>query len=161
MEWQSKAKFLINLTFYLSICAIVYISSKFLLNYLLPFVIAAIIAYSVQKPAQKISLKLNLKKNIVAALLSAFLFFIAAAVIIFTAYKLITLMSVALNEKSYLEKYIKSLIEEKEQYVIELNGFNKILESGETYLNSILHEIRDLKIKIKKLKVKIDMEMDD
>ena len=66
-----------------------------------------------------------------------------------------------LNEKSYLEKYIKSLIEEKEQYVIELNGFNKILESGETYLNSILHEIKDLKIKIKKLKVKIDMEMDD
>ncbi len=66
-----------------------------------------------------------------------------------------------LNEKSYLEKMIKLLNQEKEEYYSELEGFNRTLESGETYFKSLEEDIKRLNKLSKKLMIKNEMSPSD
>lgn len=66
-----------------------------------------------------------------------------------------------LNEKSYLEKMNKLLAQEKEEYYSELEGFNRTLESGETYFKSLEEDIKRLNKLSKKLMVKNEMKPSD
>ena len=66
-----------------------------------------------------------------------------------------------LNEKGYLEKMIKLLNQEKDEYYSELEGFNRILESGETYFNSLKEDIRKFNKLAKKLMIKNEMKPSD
>ncbi len=63
-----------------------------------------------------------------------------------------------LNEKNYLEKTIKQLNQEKEEYYAELEAFNRILESGETYFKSVEEDINRLNCLLKKLMIKNEIK---
>ena len=62
------------------------------------------------------------------------------------------------NEKSYLEKMIKLLNQERDEYSTELEGFNRVLESGYTYFNSLENELNKLNKLAKKLMIKNEMK---
>ena len=66
-----------------------------------------------------------------------------------------------LNEKSYLEKMIKLLNQEKEEYYSELEGFNRTLESGETYFKSLEEDVKKLNKLAKKFMVKNEIKPTD
>ena len=66
-----------------------------------------------------------------------------------------------LNEKSYLEKMIKLLNQEKEEHFSELEGFNRTLESGETYFKSLEEDVKRLNKLAKKFMVKNEMKPTD
>ena len=66
-----------------------------------------------------------------------------------------------LNEKSYLEKMIKLLNQEKEEHYSELEGFNRTLESGETYFKSLEEDVKRLNKLAKKLMVKNEIKPTD
>ena len=66
-----------------------------------------------------------------------------------------------LNEKSYLEKMIKLLNQEKEEYYSELEGFNRTLESGETYFKSLEEDVKRLNKLAKKFMVKNEIKPTD
>ena len=66
-----------------------------------------------------------------------------------------------LNEKSYLEKMIKLLNQEKEEHYSELEGFNRTLESGETYFKSLEEDVKRLNKLAKKFMVKNEIKPTD
>ena len=66
-----------------------------------------------------------------------------------------------LNEKSYLEKMIKLLNQEKDEYYSELEGFNRVLESGETYFKSLEDDVKRLNKLAKKFMIKNEMRYSD
>lgn len=90
MEYQSKIRFLVNLSFTATIGLIIYISGKFLLDYLFPFVISAIIAWWVQRPARVISSRLRVKTGSCAAVISGVIFLAVAAIITVAVFGLIS-----------------------------------------------------------------------
>ncbi len=65
------------------------------------------------------------------------------------------------NEKSYLEKMIKLLNQEKDEYTTELEGFSRVLESGDAYFKSLENEIKKLNKLAKKLMIKNEMKPSD
>lgn len=79
MEQQERKTFLINLIYFLTVAALIFIVCRFMLEYLMPFIIGAVIAWAVQKPSVFISGKLRLKSSLCAAVLAAAVFIAAAA----------------------------------------------------------------------------------
>lgn len=63
---ETKKNFLIDLAFFLTIAAIIYVAFKFLAVYLFPFVIGLVITVIVQKPANFVSKHLKINKGICA-----------------------------------------------------------------------------------------------
>lgn len=149
MEYQSKLKFLINLGFYFSVAAIIFVCGKFLLGYFLPVIIASIIAVAVQKPAGKIATKVKLKKGICAAALSAFLFALFAFLVCFLFYKSASKAGGMLNELNGIADYISLMFENIELNLKEfLNRFppqfsNMINKMGTNLLDSLIKAVTD------------------
>lgn len=98
MGEQAKKDFLINLLYFLSVAAIIFIVCRFLLKYLMPFVIGGVIAWAVQKPADFLSRKTKIRRSLCAGFTAAAVFFAAAAVTVFGGYKLISSAGGLLNE---------------------------------------------------------------
>ena len=63
---ETKKNFLIDLAFFITVAAIIYVVFKFLAVYLFPFVIGLVITIFVQRPAEFISKHLKIKKGICA-----------------------------------------------------------------------------------------------
>lgn len=80
---QAKKSFIINVIFLSFWIAIFIIATKFLLGYMLPFVIAVCVATAMQKPAKSMEKLTRIPKGICATVLSAVLYILLAAGIIF------------------------------------------------------------------------------
>lgn len=118
MEEQAKKRFIINVIF-LSIWGILILfAGRFILKYLFPFVLAFCVAALMQKPAEKISQKTTLKKGTVAAVLSAALYLVVAAVTVFSVLKAF----------KFSGKAVASLGEIGESASYMLTRFEKILD---------------------------------
>lgn len=115
MEQEAKKHFLINLLYYLTVAALIYILCRFLLKYLMPFVIGASIAWAVQKPAKLLSRKTKIKRSVCAGVTAAAVFLAAAALCAFLGYRLISAAGGFFNELSgraeEISGYINSLCE--------------------------------------------------
>lgn len=113
MEQEAKKNFLINLLYYLTVAAMIYIPCRFLLKYLMPFVIGAAVALAVQKPAAFLSRKTKIKRSVCAGVTAAAFFLAAAALCALLGYRLISAAAGLLNELSgraeEISGYINSL----------------------------------------------------
>lgn len=78
---ESKKNFLIDLLFFITVAAIIYVVFRFLAAYLLPFVIGLIIAALVQKPSRFISKHTRVPKGICSVLFVLLTFVIVVALI--------------------------------------------------------------------------------
>lgn len=87
MEIENKKNFLIKFLYLVVIGTLIFVASKFLINYLLPFIVAIIIAYLMQRPASFFSKKLKFSKGIIAAIFSVSVYFIVAFAVVFIIYK--------------------------------------------------------------------------
>lgn len=76
-----KLNFIINVVFYVTVAAIAYLFSKFLLIYLFPFLIGLFVTVAVQCPANYVSGKINLKKGYCALILVVLSYLLLIAVI--------------------------------------------------------------------------------
>lgn len=124
MEQEAKKSFLINLLYYLTVAALIYILCRFLLKYLMPFVIGALIAWAVQRPAAFLSRKTKIKRSVCAGVTAAAVFIGAAALIAFLGYRLISAAGGLLNDlsarASELSGYINSLRDALDSFIEKL-----------------------------------------
>ena len=92
METENKKNFLVNFFYFIVIGTLIFLASKFLINYLLPFIVALIIAFSMQKPACFFSGKIKMKKGIIAAIFSVSVYFVVAFAVVFLIYKAVAFL---------------------------------------------------------------------
>ena len=121
MEQQSKIRFLVNLSYALSVGLIIYFCAKFLVGYFLPFVVASVIAWSVQKPAKKIADKTKIKRGACAVFLSLIIFIITASFIFFSMYKGLTFIGETLNKIPEIIDTISGLFEDLKERLVNFN----------------------------------------
>ncbi len=88
MESENKKNFLINFLYSVVIGTLIFLISRFLINYLLPFIVAGIIAFLIQRPAYFFSKKIRIKKGIIAAIFSVLVYLTVALAAVFLIYKL-------------------------------------------------------------------------
>lgn len=100
MEQEAKKKAIINIVFAFLIGLLIYISGNFLIGYLLPFIIAFIISCAVQSLARKISSKLNINTGLCAAILAVMCYLIAAALLFWIFYGVVT------GARNYLNTFL-------------------------------------------------------
>lgn len=142
MEKQAKKNFIINVIFIGIWGIIIIFTGRFLLKYLFPFILAFFVAALMQKPAEKITQKIKLKKGTVAAVLSAVLYLLAAALIIFLSLKIFKLSGKAVSNLGQITQSASGLIEKLERV---LDGIIKDISpdsgmSGEQILSQFLEE---------------------
>lgn len=87
MEQQSRKNFLINILYFVTVGAIIFVVYKFLLRYLMPFIVGGIVALLVQKPAKLISEKIRVKHTAVAGALSLMVFIGIAILVVLIFFK--------------------------------------------------------------------------
>lgn len=121
MEQQSKIRFLVNLSYALSVGLIIYFCAKFLLGYFLPFVVASVIAWFVQKPAKKIADKTKLKRGACAVFLSLIIFIITASLIFFALYKGVGFIGETLNKTPEIIDKISGFFEDIKERLVNFN----------------------------------------
>ena len=83
----SKKNFIIDFVFTSIIFGLFFIIGRFTLEYLTPFVLAVFVAYFVQKPASALEKKLGISKGMCAMMLSAALYLLSVALIVFILYR--------------------------------------------------------------------------
>lgn len=88
MEQEARKNFLINVLYFLTIAAGIFILCRFLFRYLLPFAVGAVIAWLVQKPADFLAERLPVKRSLCAAAMALLLFLLAAVLLVFAGFKL-------------------------------------------------------------------------
>ncbi len=114
MGEQAKKSFIINVLFIGLWLGIIMLAGKFLLKYLFPFVLAVLVAMLMQKPAKLLSKKIRLKKGTCAALLSAILYVLVAAVSILAVARLFSITGRAISSVS--DTRVRSVVESAEGY---------------------------------------------
>src|SRR5690554_6323662 len=82
MSLERRKNFIINLSYYLLIAAIIYIVIKYLLGLLTPFIIGFLVAFGLQSSIKFLAKKLRLAKKFVAVIL-VLLFYIVIGSLVF------------------------------------------------------------------------------
>ncbi len=101
MELQAKKRFIINVIFTGLVLGLVIFAGKFIFEYLFPFVLAIAVAALMQKPAMLISAKTGIKKGYIAAVLSAILYILLAALLVFASVKIFSFSGKAVTAISH------------------------------------------------------------
>jgi len=114
VEQNDKKNFLINFTFTIIICAVIFVIGKFTLQYLTPFVLAVIIAYFMQRPARFIEKNLKISKSISAAILAAGVYILVAAIFLFLLYRLFAFSGTLVESLPEFISYVSGVTEKLE-----------------------------------------------
>lgn len=124
---EAKKNFLIDLLFFLTIAAIIYIVFKFLAGYLLPFVIGLIIAALVQTPTRFVSKHTKVPKGICSVILVLLSFGIVASLISLLVYfvytigaKIASTLPFIINEISETWDIISTVVND---IMVDMPGF--------------------------------------
>ena len=146
MEKGQKVIFLLNVIFYLTVAAILFISFRILTVYLFPFIIGTVITVMIQKPAGWVSERLKIKKGICALVLLLLCYVLIISGVFCGAIKLIGYISELFDKYGYmleefttgLNLWFNNLSEHLPQSVINalLSGADNILKSISTYISS-------------------------
>ena len=107
MEIESKKRFLINFLYIFVIGGITVVLCRFLLGGMLPFLFSIIIAALSQRPARFLSEKTKLSKKFCAVFLSAAIYIIFAAALIFILWKIIVSSACIID---YLPHFFEKLV---------------------------------------------------
>lgn len=154
MSEQSKSKFLINVSFYAVIVALVYFSGNFLIKYFLPIVIAAVVAYFIQKPARQLSQKIKIKENVLAAILAFVVFMLAAVLLCSLIFALIASSKDIINNLKGFSTVLENFLARLEVLLSRmLSGFSpetagiigdSVLTAGQNVLTALLNGISNV-----------------
>lgn len=77
---ETKKNFLIDLAFFVTVAALIFIAIRFLAIYMLPFVIGLAITFLVQKPANQLSQRLKMKKGVCAVIMVILSYAVVSAI---------------------------------------------------------------------------------
>lgn len=150
---NAKRNFIIN-TIYYSLWILIFLSiGRLLTKYILPFGIAVIVASLMQRPAKLLSKKTRLKKGICSVFLSATVYIILAAFLVFVILKVFSFTGVIIKSLSGFSDAASSLFENMQGLFEGLLGnvseevkntadkiFQGILENSVLKLSSLLSD---------------------
>lgn len=135
---DNKKVFLLNFSFTIIVCSIIFFIAKFTFQYLTPFVIAIIIATIMQRPAGFLASKIKIPKGIIAAVLAVGFYLIFAVLLFLAVYRMIAFSGRIAKEIPELISFISKNISRVENIFFE--NIYGISENALLEFSSILKE---------------------
>ena len=138
MNLDNKKEFLVNFSFTIIICGIIFLIGKFTFQYLTPFVIAVIIAALMQRPSRFLSTKIKIPKGVIASVLSVGFYLMFAGLIVFLLYRIIDFLSSVTKILPDIISFVSKSISKIESVFFE--NMYGISENAFMEFSSILRE---------------------